>query len=176
MMLLLSDGMLILILSMPENITAIMGYIIDLTIVMNGLSTKDVPKAGVKEVLDVRVKPRHVAVLMDLTASPAFGSAEGPHCQLIYGKAERPKGDKTGGINAQGADWDGYARETETEAERYCLNILGHGGRQYPVMSRSGVLELFDYLFQRSLVCGRPDFLDFAQTMEAAIDRVSFLK
>jgi hypothetical protein len=40
------------ILSRPENITAIMGYITDLTIVMNGLFTKDVPKAGVKEVLD----------------------------------------------------------------------------------------------------------------------------
>jgi hypothetical protein len=43
-----------------------MGYIIDLTIVMNGLFTKDVPKAGVKEVLDDYTKSKKPQVHGDI--------------------------------------------------------------------------------------------------------------
>jgi hypothetical protein len=121
----------------------------------------------------IRSKHKHVAILVDLAAHPTFGFAEGPLCQLICGKAERPKeGDEKGGENPQGTDWDG---ETETEAERYCLRILGYGTGQYPVLHSLDVERMFEGLFKRSLVCG-PDFLEFAEKMETATDRVNLVK
>lgn len=108
----------------------------------------------------VRFKPRHVAIFMDLGAPSAFKNANGPHCQLSYSPAERPK---IGNNNAKGADWDGYAMDNEIEAWRYCLNVRGHSTGTYPVLS--GFVKQFDLLFQRSLTCAE---------MEGAMDRSIF--
>jgi hypothetical protein len=115
----------------------------------------------------VRRKPLHVVILMDLAASSAFNHASGPHCDLTFGQAERPP--KTENKNANGSSWDGYARDDEQEAERYCLNIRGHRSQTYPVLK--GFETQFDQLFQRELTCARPEFVPYAKAMEQAMDK-----
>jgi hypothetical protein len=106
-----------------------------------------------------RYKPGHIAFLMDLAASSAFGKINGPHTNLTLGAAERPTG--------KGGRWDGYASGDEVEPARYCLNIRGHSPREYPVLQ--GFEKQFNQLFQRSLPCARPEFLQFAKAMEDAM-------
>ena len=96
---------------------------------------------------------------MDLGPTSTF---DGPQCQLSYCKAER----------GASSTWDGYARARagETECERYCLAVRGHGSDECPVLS--GFERQFDLLFQRSLACDRPEFGQFAGAMNQVVNRV----
>jgi len=98
---------------------------------------------------------------MDLAASSesASGKTNGPHCNLMFGKAERPTG--------RGGSWRGYAGNNEVEPERYCLDIRGHSSSQYPVIE--DFEKQFDQLFQRSLACAQPEFLPFSEAMGGAM-------
>jgi hypothetical protein len=111
-----------------------------------------------------RYKPRHVAILMDLGASAAFGTVDGPHCQLSYGQATRP-------VAKRGGSWDGYAKEGEEEPNRYCLNIRGHSPSQYPVIA--GFKNQFDQLFQVSLQCSRLEYQEDEERFRQSIDPLS---
>lgn len=90
----------------------------------------------------IRTKLRHVCILMDLGTGSRFGNRHGPRVQLSVGKAV-PTNAKEGGT------WQGYARNTEQEIERFCLNVRGHRAETYPVLK--GFDEEFHQLFERSL-------------------------
>jgi hypothetical protein len=108
-----------------------------------------------------RRKRELIVILMDLAASSAFGRAEGPLVDLQFDKPEHPTG--------KGDKWGGYARNDEEESIRFCLDIRGHGPRTYPVLQ--DFEDQFDQLFQRSLACAQPEFIQFATKMERAMER-----
>ena len=58
----------------------------------------------------------------------------------------------------------------EEETARYCLNIRGHRAELYPILR--GLDKQFGQLFDRSLGNVEPEFLQFAEETEAAMERV----
>jgi hypothetical protein len=102
----------------------------------------------------------------DLASSSAFGKRNGSHCEVTWGIPKRPAGKKNG------SHWRGYAEPGEEEAGRYCLNIRGHRAELYPILQ--GLDKQFDQLFERSLGYVEPEFLQFAEETEVAMEKVTF--
>ena len=84
---------------------------------------------------------------------------------MTWGTPKRPAGKKNGG------HWRGYAKPGEEEVGRYCLNIRGHHAELYPILQ--GLEKQFDQLFERSLGYVEPEFAQFADETEIAMERVT---
>ena len=112
-----------------------------------------------------RHKPWHLVILFDLGSSSAFGTHYSPPC-LTWDTPKRPTGKKNG------SDWRGYAGPGEQEAGRYLLNIRDHHAGRYPIFQ--GLEGEFNQLFKRVSGYVEPEFMQFADDMEVAMERVTY--
>lgn len=98
-------------------------------------------------------KPLHLAIFMDLVTEASFRSG---------GQAKLTKEKAVSGTGRKKYEWAGHSPTPEHEAERFCLNIRGHGSEQYPIIARYE--SAFQKFLKRSL---RLDGLrDFRQQWE----------